>query len=115
MEQVKSLAFRNSIEQCEKALNAIKGPLVIFIALQLADGFLTTWAVRHGFFELNPLVSGYAGTLLFPAIKFAVSLCGVLLLLPLVNKHSRTVRAGLITASVFMAAILFTNFIAIGG
>ena len=42
------------------------------IILQLMDGTVTTWAIKHGAREANPLMQPLAGNWLFPVLKVLI-------------------------------------------
>ena len=86
-------------------------PVVLFVGLETTDGLLTTWAVNHGFQELNILTAPIAGSWLFPVIKIALALLGVALLLPLAKRFPRLVNFGFVCVSVFLTLVLASNFI----
>jgi len=92
----------------------ISGPAILFLALEVLDGFMTMWATNNGFVEVNPLVSMYSRTWLYPASKVAVTVLGIFLLLPLVERFSRYVRIGFILASVFVGVTVLSNVYEMG-
>jgi hypothetical protein len=102
------------MQQFDRDFAAIKGPALLFIFLELADGLLTMWATNHGFVELNQLVAGYAQLWLYPASKVITALIGTIAVGFLAKRFPRYARIGLIIAAVFMAVVLVSNLYEMG-
>lgn len=85
---------------------------IAFVALQVADAFLTLWAVNHGFEEVNPLLAPIAGTWLGPVVKIVPAALVVWGLDRLGRRYPRTrpvSAVGLGAAIVFLGVVLVSN------
>lgn len=51
----------------------MKTVMIMFMGLESADGFLTMWATRNGFVEVNPLMMPIAHTWIMPLQKMAIT------------------------------------------
>lgn len=87
----------------------LKKLAITFIVLEAIDGFLTMWATRHGFTEVNPLSAPLAQTWLFPTWKISAAILGVIILVPLAKRAPRVVELGLAATSVFLLTVLGAN------
>lgn len=102
------------IEKAEQAFASVQGPALLFITLELIDGFLTMWATNHGYLEVNRLVVSYSRLWLYPASKLFVTMVGILVLLPAVKNYPGYVRLGFILASIFLSLVVFSNLMQLG-
>ena len=83
---------------------------ITFVALEAADGFLTMWATRNGFSEVNPLLDErVTQTWLFPASKIIIAIIVTLAILPVAKRFSRPVNFAFGAASLFLAVVLVTD------
>jgi len=86
--------------------------IIAFVALQVADAFLTLWATNNGFQEVNPLMVSFAHTWAFPFMKIIPALVASWLLLKLNVRFPRTrpmTAAGFAMAVAFLGVVLISN------
>ena len=85
---------------------------IAFVALQVADAFLTLWAVNHGFQEINPLMIPIAGTWLSPLVKIVPAALVVWGLDRLGRRYPKTrpvSAVGLVAVVAFLGVVLVGN------
>jgi len=93
-----------------KKLVAILG--TAFVAAQATDGFLTLWAVNHGFEEVNSFLAPIAGTWASPVVKILPAALVAWGLARLGRRYPRTqpvTAVGLVAVVAFYAAVLVSN------
>ena len=90
-----------------------KNLAIIFMIFEATDGFLTMWAVNHGYVESNALTAPIAGSILLPITKIGMTAIGLLTLSTLARRSPRLAGYGLGACSVFVAAILVCNMLEI--
>ncbi len=89
-----------------------------FVGLELADTILTMWAVQHGFMEANPLMATLATTWWFPVVKLLPAIlvaCIVVWVARRNLKLSRPAKIGFACCILFLAAVLVSNLMEMGG
>lgn len=104
------MAFREAIVR-PRALST-RGLALSFVGLEVVDSFLTMWATSHGYEEVNPLAAPIAQTWLFPTWKIAGAVAAVMILMPLARRFPGSVNYGLVAVSLFLGAVLVSNFVA---
>ncbi len=87
-----------------------------FVALQVADSFLTMWATSNGYRELNPIMEPIAGTYWMPIFKvipaILVGILAVRIKFPKSWKVApKAVIFGLGGACAFLGVVLVSNLI----
>ena len=87
--------------------------VVIFVVLQVLDSCLTSWAVRHGYVELNPLMVGIAHNWWMPTCKVLMAIAAGFLAVIIVDRFPETWRLArvavvvtLLAGTVYLAVIV---------
>ena len=86
----------------------IRNLVIVFVAFQAADAFLTLWATNNGFQEVNPLMVPFAHTWALPFMKIIPALGAAWLLLKL---NARFPRTRPVTAFGFGAGVAFLGVV----
>ncbi len=103
------MLFYGTLNNFREIIMQLKRLAIIFVALEAGDGFLTMWATRHGFTEVNPLAAPLAQTWLFPVWKIGGAILGLVILIPLAKRVPKLVKIGLASASIFLLAVISAN------
>jgi len=96
----------------------MKTAAITFMGLEAVDGFLTMWATRNGFIEVNPLMLPIAHTWVMPLQKVSVATAGIAVICILIRWCPSLVapfKLSLILGSSFVALVLASNLIQLTG
>lgn len=92
----------------------MKVTMIMFMGLQVADGFLTMWATSNGFIEVNPLMMPIAHTWMMPLQKILVAKAGVAVICVIVRRYPALIapiRLSLVLSSSLVTLVLVSNLI----
>ncbi|KKL68322.1 hypothetical protein LCGC14_2002950 [marine sediment metagenome] len=81
------------------------------VALEAADGFLTMWAINHGYQEVNSWVAPIAHTWWLPVVKVLPAIAVSFLMVRLGRRFPKSVAFGLSAASAFLVVVLVRNLL----
>ena len=81
------------------------------VALEAADGFLTVWAINHGYQEVNAWVAPIADTFWLPVVKVLPAIAVSFLMVRLGRRFPKSVAFGLSAASAFLVVVLVANLL----
>ncbi len=85
---------------------------VALVALEAADGFLTMWAVNHGYQETNPWMAPLAHTWWGAVVVKVLPAAAVsVLMVKLGRRFPKSVAFGLSCASAFLVVVLVGNLL----